>query len=58
MLFKGNKTKEQELRRRANRIKGRSVREKFAWQLKEILKVLYKIKELDRIQDARHRTSD
>jgi hypothetical protein len=25
MLFKGNKTKEQELRRRANRIKGRSV---------------------------------
>jgi phosphoglycerate-specific signal transduction histidine kinase len=52
MLFKGNKTKEQELIRRANRIKGRTNREKFAWQLKEILKVLYKIKELDRIQDT------
>ncbi len=52
MLFKGNKTKEQQLRRRASQIKGRTVREKFAWQLKEILKVLYKIKELDRIENA------
>jgi len=52
MLFKGNKTKEQQLRRRANQIKGRTVREKFAWQLKEILKVLYKIKELDRIENV------
>lgn len=53
MLFRGNKTKEQELRRRANKIKGRNVREKFQWQLKETLKVLYKIKELDRIENDR-----
>jgi phosphoglycerate-specific signal transduction histidine kinase len=53
MLFKGNKTKEQELRRRASKIKGRTVREKFAWQLREILKVLYQIQELDRIEHSK-----
>jgi hypothetical protein len=52
MLFRGAKTKEQELRRRANKIKGKSVREKFSWQLKETLKVLYKIRELGRIEDS------
>jgi phosphoglycerate-specific signal transduction histidine kinase len=53
MLFKGNKTKEQALRRRANKIKGKTIRDKFSWQLREVLKVLYEIKELDRIDDAR-----
>lgn len=52
MLFRGAKTKEQELRRRANKIKGKSVRDKFSWQLKETLKVLYKIRELGRIEDS------
>jgi hypothetical protein len=52
MLFKGNKTKEQELRRRANKIKGKTVRDKFVWQIKEVLKVLYKIKELGRIENS------
>jgi phosphoglycerate-specific signal transduction histidine kinase len=51
MLFGGNKSKEQLLRQRASKIKGKTVREKFLIQLKEILKVLYKIQELSRIEN-------
>lgn len=51
MLFGGNKSKEQLLRQRANKIKGKTVREKFLVQLREILKVLYKIQELSRIEN-------
>lgn len=51
MLFGGNKSKEQQLRQRASKIKGKTVREKFLVQLREILKVLYKIQELSRIEN-------
>lgn len=51
MLFGGNKTKEQQLRQRASKLRGKTVREKFLLQLKEILKVLYKIQELSRIEN-------
>lgn len=51
MLFGGNKSKEQKLRQRASKIKGKTVREKFLVQLREILKVLYKIQELSRIEN-------
>lgn len=51
MFFRGVKTREQELKRRANKIKGKQTRDKFSWQLNEILKQLYEIKELGRIEN-------